>query len=499
VSIIHSLKTKAGNTSEIPSIVYKRASHALAPPIALLFNKSIECHTFPDILKKARVTPVHKGGNPADINNYRPISNLPILSKIFEKIIYKQLYSYLVKFDILSPCQFGFRSQKSTNDAIISLLDIIYSALDKNEFPIGLFIDLRKAFDTVNHNYLLLKLQHYGIRGLALDYIRSYLSDRHQYVTINDTTSSTLPITVGVPQGSILGPLLFLIYINDLPNVSNILKPILFADDTTLIYSNLNPHTLNNVVNNELKKVHLWMSTNKLTLNIEKTYYILFGSKSSNAIQLQIDNINISNKDDGKFLGLFLDKRLNFSTHIQHITKKVSKTVGILSKIRYYVPNSALLSLYYALIYPYLNYGICAWGSTTANHLKPIITQQKSAIRIITNSAFRQHSAPLFKSLNLLNINSLHTFSCVNYIYKTLFLNANHALKLSLDRCNRTHYHHTRNKYLFDIPRVKLNLCKHSMQIKGPSLWNSLPSELKNCKTFALFKSKTKKYLTSSS
>ena len=197
-------------------------------------------------MKNARVSPVYKTGEESDVSNYRPISVLTCFSKILERIMYNRLYEYLTKNDILYTKQFGFRSNHSTDHAVVSLVNDITNAINSDLYTIGVFIDLLKAFDTdtVDHDILLSKLEHYGIKDTALLWFKDYLNNRQQCVKLGTVMTSLKSITCGVPQGSILGPLLFLIYVNDLPNVSDILNLILFADDTNIFYSHKNIHNL---------------------------------------------------------------------------------------------------------------------------------------------------------------------------------------------------------------------------------------------------------------
>jgi retron-type reverse transcriptase len=225
-----------------------------------IINLSLENGIFPTKLKLAKVIPLFKQGDRTNVNNYRPISLLPQFSKIFEKVFYNRLSDFFEKFEILSKSQYGFRKKSSTSFAIIDMLSNIYNALNNNLLPIGVFIDLQKAFDTINHDILLFKLRHYGIRGLAYDWIKSYLIDRKQFVSLDDIYSETKSISCGVPQGSILGPLLFLIYINDIENTSKKLKFVLFADDTNIFYSDNNINNLKSNLELELEKCLLGLS-----------------------------------------------------------------------------------------------------------------------------------------------------------------------------------------------------------------------------------------------
>jgi len=271
-------KTSAGY-DDIPVDIMKFSILHTAPYLAKIINLSFTTGLVPNMLKIAKVCPIYKkNGDKTDINNYRPISILPSFSKIYEKLVYNRLSQYVKKFCILNDCQFGFRSNRSTSMAVLEMTDKINEATENNQFSIGVFVDLSKAFDTLNHNILLNKLYYYGIRGVSYEWFKSYLSNRYQYVHFNGYSSSRLPITCGVPQGSILGPLLFLIYINDICHVAKKSHLILFADDTNIFVAD---HNLNNLIcniNYELQLISEWFQVNKLSLNVNKTNFVFFVS-----------------------------------------------------------------------------------------------------------------------------------------------------------------------------------------------------------------------------
>ena len=268
---------------------------------------SLSTGTYPDKLKIVKVIPIHKGGCTQDLNNFRPILLL------IEKIIHSKLYMFLEANNILFNQQFAFRKNNSTTYALIQITERIKESIDNGKYGCGLFIDLRKAFDTVNHEILLLKLEHYGIRGIILDWFKSYLSNRKQFVYINGISSSLKDISCGVPQGSVLGPLLFLLYINDLPNISKILNFYLFADDTNIYYENENLAQMEKIINLELKKLSMWLKINRLSLNIGKTNFVIFhpfNKPLKYRITLKIDRKAIMEKSYITYLGIIIDSTL---------------------------------------------------------------------------------------------------------------------------------------------------------------------------------------------
>ena len=277
----------------------------------------------PTELKIALVTPIFKANDKEFYSNYRPISVLPCFSKILEKLMYNRILKCLNKHKLLFHSQYGFREKHSTNLAIMELVTKITQAIENKEYTIGVFLDLSKAFDTVNHNILLHKLEHYGIRGVALDWFKNYLSNRIQVVKYNSSRSDSLEIKCGVPQGSVLGPLLFLIYMNDIGKCSRLLSFISFADDTNLFLSHRDAYTLSNTMNQELKNITTWLSTNKLSLNVNKTHFMIFKTKNrtfSQRMSITIDGQQIEQVKYTKFLGLFIDEELSWKYHINHVT-----------------------------------------------------------------------------------------------------------------------------------------------------------------------------------
>ena len=494
ISTCSLLKNKSSSGyDKIVSWVAKTTISTVAEPLAEIINCSLETGMVPDELKIAKVIPVYKAGAKNEFSNYRPISILPFFSKIFEKIVYARLINYLNKLDILTPSQYGFRKKSSTYMALVDICDQITNSIDNRDYCAGVFIDLSKAFDTIDHTILLTKLQHYGIRGVALDWFKSYLTNRAQFVSIESVNSDNGDITCGVPQGSILGPLLFLIYINDIYCSSSVLKFILFADDTNLFYSSKSISDLQHVLNHEMAALSDWFKANKLSLNIDKTSYILFCANNARRIpepsfELYIESIKVKRVESCKFLGVYLDEKMTWKTHIDQITSKMSKSIGIISRTKHILPKYVLHTLYYTMIFPYLHYCNIVWASTYPSRLEKIIVLQKRIIRIISLCNYREHTSNLFKELHILK------FPDITFLQTALFMFRVHNKLLpshlinTFYQNNEIHHYCTRSSYNYHLELVNTNIKQFSITYKGPVLWNSIPVSIRSLKNINQFK-----------
>ena len=355
--------SKSYSHDEISTSLLKQIISTIALPLSYIFNLSFSSGIFPNSLKIAKVIPVHKKDDPLKVSNYRPISILPSISKVIERLVYNRLYTFLTLHNLLNPNQYGFRKNHSTDLALIHLYDKITNSMTCKEHIVSIFMDLRRAFDALDHNILLHKLKIYGVRGIALSWFKDYLTNRHQYVAFNSHNSNSLPIQCGVPQGSILGPLLFLLYVNDISNTSPLLSFILFADDTNIFYSHPDMNTVIHTLNVELPKVSLWFKCNKLSLNLQKTNYIHFKNRNLQNIipfDIIIDELPLDKKTHTKFLGVTIDEHLTWNEHIRAITTSISRGVGILYKLKHILDIKTLFMQYNAIITPYISYSNAA-------------------------------------------------------------------------------------------------------------------------------------------
>ena len=418
--IIGQLKEGASGRDGIMPKHIKCVSESIAYPLTRMANLSFEQGVFPEELKLAIITPIYKAKDPMFFNNHRPISLLSVFSKILERLMYNRLLRFINRYNFFNKYQFGFRNKHSTLMALIILLENMTKALDDGKCAIGIFLDFQKAFDTVDHCILLDKLYMYGIRGIAHDWFLSYLSNRSQAVVYNNHESDFKAMKCGVPQGSILGPLLFLIYINDLPSVSNFFMPILFADDTNLFCTGKNLKDVVSQINVEIGKVYCWVKANKLSLNIDKTNFMLFTPKhfSRNMDGLLINGNQITEVNETKFLGVIIDNKLTWCPHIMYISKKIAKGIGIILKARKVFNNETLFSLYYTFVYPYLNYCIHVWGKAYDTHLRHLIVLQNKIIRIINGVPPRTNVENLYIKHNILSVKRLYSYNVGLFMYK---------------------------------------------------------------------------------
>ena len=460
--IISNFSESAAGWDELKPTVVKSVRHCIASPLSHICNLSFVTGIFPDELKIANVVPIFKSGDEMVFSNYRPVSVLPVFSKVIERLMYNRLLKYINDTNLLYRYQFGFQKGKSTHMALIVLIDKISEALEKGDCVVGIFLDFSKAFDTVDHTILLQKLNFYGLKGTILSWFENYLSNRKQYVTYNSIKSTTEKINCGVPQGSILGPLLFLIYINDLSAVSKACMSILFADDTNMFFTGRDLQTMTKVINEELINVQEWLHCNKLSFNVLKTHYIIFTSRNKcvNDVDIRIQNVPIERVYATKFLGVQIDAQLTWKNHIEYTCKKLCKCVGILAKARKKLHKSSLLTLYYSFAFPYFIYCNHVWGNTYQTNLRSLVLVQKKLVRIINCAPFKAHTEPLMFARRIHSVNDINNYMTGIFMYQCINGNIPEVFDNFFQRNNSVHGHNTRQADDLHVPYARLDIRK---------------------------------------
>ena len=458
----------------------------VADILACIINQSLLTGIFPDSLKLAKVAPIFKKDDPHLTDNYRPISLLPVISKVFEKVVFKQVYDYFNDNNLLYKNQYGFRKKHSTELAGLEFHDKIVSELDQGKLPLAIFLDLSKAFDTIDHEIMLHKLQYYGITGISLQWFKSYLTNRRQYVQFKDSISSESPLTTGVPQGSILGPLMFIIYMNDIAHVTDKFHFTIYADDTTLIApicsfainSNQDYVHIAENINKELQIITDWLALNKLSLNAKKTKMMIFHFHqrkiSHMKLNLKINKTKIEQVKEFCFLGVMFDECITWKSHIKKIASKISVVVGTLNKLKRFLPQNILKMIYNSLVLPHINYGLLLWGQNYGR----IFKLQKWAMRAITCSKYNAHTEPIFAKLKLLKIEDIHKVALLKFFHRYTNKSLPKYFDNFFQRKYLTHGHATRHKNKPLPPDFKKESTKNCLRFYLPTVIDNMPPHL---------------------
>lgn len=480
---------------EISSNLIKKIAEYIVKPLTHIINESFTDGIFPSRLKTALVSPIFKKGVTSNMANYRPISVPPIISKIYEYAMLSQLLKFLEVNNILSSKQHGFRSGYSTITAVHSFYEKILEAVDAGESPTGIFCDLSRAFDCVQHDLLLKKLYEYGIRGTPYDWFASYLSGRNQMVKIQYLeqnqktfhTSNILDNKVGVPQGSVLGPVLFIIYINELPNMLTEAFVSLYADDATLLLSDRAHVSLLNKINTTVTDLCSWFRNHLLYFNVSKTNHMTFHTRQNTntpSIDIKINNVDIEESNCTTFLGIIFDNTLTFSTHCNKLISTLHSKCFQIRALKSVLDMSGLLTFYFGQIQSRLTYGITVWGGSSS--VNDVFIAQKRIIRCIAGVTSTHSCRNLFKQYKILPLPSLYVLELLLYVYKN---------QDKFDKNEMIHLHNTRCKSNFHIPTKRLNISTKAHNILGLKLYNHLPQRYKSLKNIFIFKKYVKEYL----
>ena len=497
LQIIRKLKDKrSAGVDGISNHLLKNSAEYMIKPLHNIINMSIVTGTVPQQLKIANVIPLYKGADAGSkflYTNYRPIAILNSISKVLEKVVEKQLRSYLDFYDMLSPSQYGFRSKRSTAHAMLDLINFAHDSIDSGSKAISIFVDLAKAFDTLDFEILLQKLNMYGVGGSTLSWFRSYLTGRQQQVQLPcGTVSGKCDVTTGVPQGSVLGPLLFIIYINDLPKCIPLLKTILFADDTSCLYRARNDSELFSTLNNQLERLADFFAANKLSLNVRKTRSMAFLPKNCHFHyhDLVLDNENITwikpNSPNSetfyKFLGVLLDPELTFKEHINRVLTKLSSATYAVSNSQKVLPRKVVLGVYRALFESHMLYCCAVWGSARPKLLQPLHVLQTKVLKNIFCLPRASHVSPLLYEHKLLRLHDLIKKEHVSIILQMRTGRLPPALKnfaSPLDPAEAQHRVARNSEYDFTQPTLSHPDLYHHPKPKIIAAYNSLPFLLK--------------------
>lgn len=482
-NIINQIRdTSSYGEDQISMYLLKRCVDAVVMPLTRIINDSVTQGKFPDALKVSKIIPILKHGPRDSLESYRPISLLNSFSKIFEKIMATRILKFLEKNNILSDQQFGFRKGRDTSTAITAFLDFLYKDIDAGKSCFGVFLDLSKAFDLVNHSLLTDKLYCYGIRGNVLNWMRSYLCGRMHYTNVGDACSGRLQSKRGVPQGSVLGPLLYIIYVNDFA----IKRSVLYADDTSMMVSSVSRSNAIEEMKESLNKVENYTLRNDLLVNCKKTAFIEFKPSTyerDRSSLIRYRNTSIGQVDSVKFLGLTVDYRCNWKEHIDYLCGRLAPMCHAIRRLRAVVTSNVLLTFYFGQFHSLMTYVTIAWGASP--DFDRVFGMQKRAIRAMNGIGHRASCRELFVSMNILPL------PCV-YIMQ-LLVYANNNLN-SIRKVNDYHSYNTRNGLVLEIPKHRLSFYERSPHFLAIKTYNKLPDSFK-MQTESHFKRSVKQFL----
>lgn len=455
-NVVNMLKNKnSRDVYDMNVYILKRILDVIISPLTRLINKAINANIFPSVLKVAKVVPIPKCDSADEPNKYRPISILPVFSKVFETILKNQMCMFFEQHNLFNQNQFGFRTGKSTTAAINHLIELVIQGFEIGSHTASIFYDLQKAFDCVSCDILVNKFTYYRLNQNSIDLLKSYLNNRLQCTCIHGSSSSFKNVLRGVPQGSVLGPLLFLIFINDMGNSIPGIELTLFADDTTATINGDDVSTLLNNMNNITQGVQDWLLANKLKQNVSKTQTIIFTNRQLNGFD---------NEKSIKFLGVHLDPTLTWNVHVDYISNKIAKNIYVLRRLYGQVDLDLLLSTYHSLIASIMNYALICWGHSS--HANRIFKLQRKAIRVITGSGYREDVKDKFVDLKILTLPSLYIYNCLLYVKQNIN---------QFTPQNEIHTYPTRANNLIRIGYLRLAASRNGINYYGPMFFNYLP------------------------
>lgn len=492
---IDRLSNKNSSPNGISNMFLKRLKTTLTPIVTKLINKSFEEGTFPEKSKITQVIPIFKQGDHMDPGNYRPISILSGISRIQEGTMKVRLDKHLEEIKFHHNAQYGFRSDRDIQCAIFDLTAKIQTAIDRNNYASVVFIDLKKAFDTVDHSILLFKMGKIGIEGPTLSWFKSYLEGRPQQVKINNVISTVMEILCGVPQGSVLGPLLFLVYINDIFELRLNGKVQLYADDAAIFYEEHDQRKLYYAMTEDLHTLRNWFINNKLSLNLKKTNYIIFKRPLWTVPQftIEIDGQEVSRVDSVKYLGIILDEHLTWNEHMKKIAPQLKAAAGLIYRLRKTLDQDKLKLLYYAYFHSHMCYLSSFWGISNTKLMKKVSVLQNGVLKTILGVNRRFPTKLLFSKIDVLPLEVLIKSNLVTIIYN--HLTNKKPLNTEMVLNNQIHSYGTRIASNFMIPTISTtHYGTKSVHYNAVSLFNKLPDAIKVSPSVTIFKKRSKAY-----
>lgn len=496
--IISSLnEKKAAGDDEIKPKFLKICNPHLSKQLTHIINLSFTTGIVPEKLKIAKVIPIYKKNDHTDPNNYRPISLLSIINKIMEKLMHKRISKFLEKHDVLYKYQFSYREKHSTTQAVIEIVDNIIHELEEGNMVAGIYLDLSKAFDTVDHKILRHKLEHYGIRGPPLKWVENYLKDRKQYTQVNGVKSKLKYIEYGVPQGSVLGPLLFLIYINDIDSSTKENKLRLFADDSNVFVVEKRAEVLKEKMKEVMANMCKWFTANKLTINMNKTAYSIF-TRPNTKVPALLNNIKMSDTTiqrvkEARYLGITLDDKLNWKTHIQQLANSLNKTNQAFKILKNYVGDKEKKMLYYAYTYSKIQYGIEVYSQANKKDMKKIQVKQNRALKILFNKEFLTATNKIHKENEIMLVEDIAKTNIIKFVYKQRKKETPIVFQDYFTENNQIHKVNTRQQNNLHIKTPRSNLGKKTIKYRGAQLWNQTNKEVRKYKTLKTFTKEIRK------
>ena len=476
--------TKSSGYSHLSSRVLKDSFMVLSAQLSYLFNLSLTTAIFPEDWKRATVVPLYKGGTASKVGNYRPVSLLPLPGKLLEKVVHSALSGHLENNGLLTDAQNGFRKNRSTVSGIANFTDEVLRAMNEGKVTVATFIDLRKAFDTVNHPVLLKKLKHLGVGGNFLKWCTSYLEGRSQKTVANGVNSDSREVTYGVPQGSVLGPLFFLTYINDMSAAVENVNLSLYADDTVLYVSGKDIGVNVQRMQGGLDGFADWCQSNALKINAEKTKVMIFGTtkrvKKIGQIRLRINNAPIHRAPSYKYLGMTLDSSMSFKPHLATVVRSVSHKIYLLSRIKKFLSNRSALLVYKTMVLPFFDYADVVYHNANTAELEKLQRLQNRALKLCLGLHRREDTEIVHRSAKVPLLENRRRSHIYNFMYKRKELKHNLDVPVIKTR--------SADAPRFILPNPNLQCYKRSLEYSGAKAWNNLPKELKLIPNYLSFK-----------